>query len=263
MSARLLASLVKVIAWAMLLFLTLPVFIVVPVSLTPQSWLSLPTTGLSLRHYAAIAATTEWLEPFETSFLVAGLVTCLATALGSAAAIAAWRLAHPLVRWLSGVILLPLIVPPVVSALALYRVWVDLGIFDTLLGTVLAHTIIATPFVFTTVGASLASLDPRIEQASRSLGASVMTTVVRVIVPCVRPGILAGAVFAFIASWDEVVITLFVTSRHVFTLPRKIFQDLRDTIDPTVAAVSSILVVVTLLVALLLFFTEERRKVPG
>jgi putative spermidine/putrescine transport system permease protein len=249
----------RVVAFATLIFLVAPVLIVFPVSLTRNTWLSLPTTGISFRHYVTVTHSAEWLDPLAQSLVIATLVMILATALGTAAAIGAWRLSHPAARLVRTLVLMPLIIPPVVSALAMYRVWVDLGIFDTVFGTVLAHTIIATPFVFMTVSAALANVDPRIEQASRSLGASVLRTTLEVVVPCIRPSVLVGALFAFIASWDEVVITLFVTARNVFTLPRKIFQDLRDTIDPAVAAVSSMMIAVTLAVALAFLWHQLRR----
>ncbi len=259
MSIRLLAMACRGVAWATLVFLMAPVLIVIPVSLTPNTWLSLPTTGISFRHYATVVESAEWLDPLKESLIIALLVTLLATALGTAAAIGAWRLDHRVVRLLRGVMLLPLIIPPVVSALALYRLWVDLGLFDTLIGTVLAHTILAAPFVLITVSAALAGLDPRIEQASRSLGASALYTTLHVIIPGIRSGVLVGAVFAFVTSWDEVVITLFVTAGKILTLPRKIFQDLRDTIDPAVAAVSALMIGITLLVALALLLNELRR----
>ena len=126
-------------------------------------------------------------------------------------------------------LLLPLIVPPIISAMAFYRWWVPLGLIDSYLGIILAHAILAVPLVLITVSASLANFDLRLEQASRSLGASLSTTLRRVILPSIRPGILAGAVFAFILSWDEIVVTLFISkfdrlhpaAPHVERHPRK------------------------------------------
>ena len=111
----------------------------------------------------------------------------------------------------------------VAQALALYRFWIDLGINDTYAGVILAHTLVSIPYVVITVSASLANFDLRLEQASRNLGASVATTLRRVVLPSIRPGILGGAVFAFILSWDEIVVALFIAKFRIFTLPRPVW----------------------------------------
>lgn len=258
--SRLLTLPFQAAAWAVLFFLVAPMLVVFPVSLTPSRFLSLPEGGLSLSHYAAVFASTDWLSAIGQSLLIATLTMIAAVVIGTAAAIGAWRLAgHWLIGPLRVVILMPIIVPAVVSALGMYRVWVEFGLFDTLPGTVLAHTILAAPFVFLTVSAALAHLDRRIEQASRTLGAGALRTAWSVLVPSARSGILAGAVFAFITSWDEIVITMFVTARHVFTVPRKIFQDIHDNLDPAMAAVSSLMILVTIAVALTLLWRDLRR----
>lgn len=250
----------RALGWLVLVFLVAPMLVVFPVSVTPNRWLSLPSGGISFSHYAAVFASADWLNAIGQSLVIATLTMISATAIGTAAAIAAWRLAG---HWAIGpiriVILMPIIVPAVVSALGMYQVWVDFGLFDTLPGTVIAHTILATPFVFLTVSAALAHIDRRIEQASRTLGAGALRTAWSILVPAARPGILAGAVFAFITSWDEIVVTLFVTARHVFTLPRKIFQDIHDNLDPAMAAVSSLMILVTLGIAAVLLLRDLKR----
>jgi putative spermidine/putrescine transport system permease protein len=150
-------------------------------------------------------------------------------------------------------------VPPIISAMAFYRWWVPLGLIDSYLGIILAHTILAIPMVLITVSASLANFDLRLEQASRSLGASVATTVWRIILPVIRPGILAGAVFAFILSWDEIVVTLFISKFSVFTLPRRLWNGMRENTDPTVAAAAVVLICITL-IALAVFAVISRRR---
>ena len=137
-------------------------------------------------------------------------------------------------------------VPPIISAMAFYRWWVPLGLIDSYLGIILAHAILAIPMVVITVSAALANFDLRLEQASRSLGASLPTTLRRVILPVIRPGILAGAIFAFILSWDEIVVTLFISKFDVFTLPRRLWNGMRENTDPTVAAAAVVLICITL-----------------
>src|SRR5262249_24826968 len=144
------------------------------------------------------------------------------------------------------IMLTPMIVPAIVHALGFYRVWSAFGLLDTFPGLIIAHGVKGMPYVLITVAASLANFDPRLEQAARNLGASMTQPIRLVIVPSILRGMLAGGLFAFILSWDEIVVTLLITSRHVYTLPRRIWDGIQDNIDPTVAAVATILIAVTL-----------------
>lgn len=229
-------------------FLALPLFVTLPVSLTPTRYVAIPTEELSLRHYREILTNPLWLRAFADSFLVALASAALALILGTGGAVGVWRATGFAVGALRALALLPLVAPPVVTALALSRAWVTLGLFDTVPGVILAHAIVSMPFVFLTVSAGLAGLDPRIEQAARSLGAGPMRTVASVLLPNLVPSMAAGGLFAFIISWDEIVVTLFVSSRSVFTLPRQIWSGIRDNIDPAVAAVSVVTIVMTVVI---------------
>ena len=164
-------------------------------------------------------------------------------------AIGCWFLgdrAATIARW---VLIVPILVPPVVQSLGFYRFWVTLGLIDTWTGVILAHTLLALPYVSISVFAALANLDPKLPQAARSLGASVWRTVWEVVVPAARPGMITGAVFAFIVSFDEIVSVLFITVRRVETLPKLIWEGIQDNIDPTIAVVATVLVLVTLVLA--------------
>jgi putative spermidine/putrescine transport system permease protein len=254
----------RILGWLVLVFLAAPMLVVFPVSVTPNRWISLPSGGISFSHYAAVFASPDWLSAIGQSVAIATITMVVAVAIGTAAAITAWRMAgHWAIPPLRILVLLPLIVPTVVSALGMYRVWVDFGIFDSWVGIIIAHTILATPFVFLTVSASLANTDRRIEQASRTLGAGAFRTAWAVLVPMARPGILAGAVFAFITSWDEIVVTMFVTAQHIFTLPRMIFEEIHDNLDPAVAAVSAMMMLVTVAVAAALLWRDLRGTQAG
>ena len=174
------------------------------------------------------------------------MATC-ATVLGTAFAIGCWFLsdrASSIARW---VLITPILVPPVVQSLGFYRFWVVLGLIDTNVGVILAHTLLALPYVSISVFAALTNLDRNIPRAARSLGASVMQTVWAVVVPAAKPGIATGFIFAFIVSFDEIVGVLFITVRRVSTLPKMIWEGIQDNIDPTIAAVATVLVVITLL----------------
>lgn len=232
-------------AWGLLLFLVAPALITIPVSLTPKRFLSMPKGEYSLRHFEKLFSSEEWMSSFWQSGVIGLASAALATALGTLCAIGLWRIAS---RWgeaTRAFLLLPLVVPPIISAMAFYRLLVPLGLVDTYAGLILAHTVLAAPLVIITVSASLAGFDPRLEQASRSLGASAWTTMRRVILPSVRPGVLAGAIFAFIASWDEIVVTLFLSKFNVYTLPRRMWNGIRENTDPTVAAAAVVLIAVT------------------
>ena len=183
----------------------------------------------------------------------------LATASGTLCAIGLWRISSRFGEAVRAFLLLPLMVPPIISAMAFYRWWIPLGLIDSYLGIIIAHAILALPLVLITVSASLANFDPRLEQASRSLGASMSTTVWRVILPVIKPGIAAGAVFAFILSWDEIVVTLFISKFAVFTLPRRLWNGMRENTDPTVAAAAVVLILITL-AALAIFALTSRRR---
>ena len=144
--------------------------------------------------------------------------------------------------------------------MAFYRLFVPLGLIDSYLGLILAHTVLAAPLVLITVSASLAGFDPRLEQASRNLGASSMTTLLRVILPSIRPGVLAGAVFAFIVSWDEIVVTLFLSKFNVYTLPRRMWNGIRENTDPTVAAAAVVLIGITIIAFLIWALVQRRAR---
>ncbi len=235
-------------AWMVLAFLLLPILVVIPVSLTDTSYIGLPKEGLSLQHYAAYFQDPRWMAATWTSIWIGVVVAVCATALGTAFAIGCWFLsdrASTVARW---ILITPILVPPVVQSLGFYRFWVTLGLIDTNTGVILAHTLLALPYVSISVFAALANLDRRIPQAARSLGASVWQTVRAVVLPAAMPGMVTGGIFAFIVSFDEIVGVLFITVRNVSTLPKKIWEGIQEDIDPTIASVATMLVMLTLVV---------------
>ena len=234
-------------AWSVLGFLVLPMLIVVPVSLTDRNYLSLPEHALSLQHYRAFFTHELWLQSTLQSLVIAGISATTSVVLGALCAIGCWRLSNGWSAVVRLLMLAPLIVPTVIQGLAMYRLWVVAGLYDTYAGVVLAHTLTGIPFVLISVSAALAGFDVKLEQAARGLGASALDTVRLVIAPAIAPGLVSGGVFAFIHSFDELVIVLFITSREIRTLPKRIWDGLQDRIDPTIAAVSVILIAATLL----------------
>jgi putative spermidine/putrescine transport system permease protein len=249
------------LAWATALYLVLPILIVVPVALTDQRFLSLPQDGISFRHFATVLGSGEWLGSIWQSFTIALAATVLSVVAGTLCAIGCWRISRRATDLVRVLMLLPLIIPSIVYAIGLYRYFGPLGLLDRFLGVVIAHGVTGIPYVVITVSTALASFDPRLEQAARGMGASLSQTLRWVILPRIAPGIFSGAIFAFIHSWDELVMVLFIASRDVFTLPRRIWDGINENLDPAMAAVAVLLILFTLL--LLLADRALRRRTEG
>ncbi|WP_272007514.1 ABC transporter permease [Roseovarius sp. ZX-A-9] len=247
----------RIVAWAVACFLALPVLIMLPISLTPNRYLSLPKDGISLRHYKSLIDDPQWIASIADSLFVATLAAMLAVVLGASFAIGIWRRGGMAERVLQPIMLAPMIVPPIVHSVAFYKGWAEIGLLDTYTGLILVHAMKGTPFVILTVAAALANFDPRTEQAARSLGASAGRTMAWVVLPQIKGGLLSGAVFAFFISWDEIIVALFITMRQVYTLPRRIWDGLEDNIDPAIAALGSLMILAT--VALMILQTIKKR----
>ena len=242
------SGVVVALAWAVLSFLALPAFAVIPVSFTDTRYLSLPQEHLSPQHWRTFLSSREWLGSIWQSLWIAAVSTVAAVAAGTLCAVGCWRIASGLSEKVRGLMILPMAVPTIVYALGIYRIYVDLDLVGTALGVVLAHAVTGLPYVVLTVSAALSNLDPRLEQAARGLGASLGQTLRHVIVPNIRPGVLSGAIFAFIHSWDELVVVIFIGGRALFTLPRRMWDGINDNLDPVIAVVATGMILFTLLV---------------
>lgn len=254
------------LATLVLLFLLLPIAIVFPLSLSSDSYLSFPPPGFSIRWYLAFFDSRSWTSAALVSIEVAVPVTLLSALLGTPAAIGLKRGHFPGKRVVNALVLSPLIVPGIIVAIGTYFIYARYGLVGNPVALVLGHTCIAVPFVVINVSSALQGVDARLEQAALSLGASPFGTFRQVTLPLIAPGILAGAVFAFITSFDELLIALFLSGTDAVTLPRRMFDEIRYDIDPTIAAVSSLLILTTtgLMVAaeLLRRRTQRLRSLP-
>jgi putative spermidine/putrescine transport system permease protein len=229
----------------MLLFLALPILLIIIVSFSSAAYLTFPPPALGLRWYHAYFGSAEWLEATALSVLIASAVVVLATTLGTLAALGLTRLPPRTRGLVTGLVLSPLIVPTIVVAIGIYYAFSRYGLIGSPVAMVLAHTCLAAPFVVTSVSASLAGFDRRLEQAARSLGATPWGAFRQVTLPSIRSGVAVGALFAFITSFDELIVALFLSGAGAVTLPRKMWDDLRFAIDPTIAAVSTLTIVLT------------------
>ncbi|MBR0652254.1 ABC transporter permease [Roseomonas terrae] len=249
------------LAWATAAYLVLPILIILPVALTDQRYLSLPEDGISFQHFRTVLTSPEWLGSIWQSFTIAVAATVLSVTAGTLCAIGCWRISRRATELIRVLMLLPLIIPSIVYAIGLYRYFGPLGLLDRFLGVVIAHGVTGIPYVVITVSTALATFDPRLEQAARGMGASLSQTLRWVILPRIAPGIFSGAIFAFIHSWDELVMVLFIASRDVFTLPRRIWDGINENLDPAMAAVAVLLILFTLL--LLMADRALRRRSEG
>ncbi|MCW5733853.1 MAG: ABC transporter permease [Enhydrobacter sp.] len=243
-----------------LLFLALPIVVVMVVSFSSATYLTFPPPAFSLKWYEAYFGNADWLRPTWLSLWVAAAVVVLSTVLGTLAALGIARLPRALRIIATGLILSPLIVPVIVVAIGIYYAFSRYGLVGSPFGLVLAHTCLAVPFVVTSVSASLAGIDPRLEQAALSLGATPMGTFNQVTLPLIRPGVLVGALFAFITSFDELVVALFLSGSRAITLPRRMWDDLRFQIDPTIAAVSTLTIVLTVILMACAHYLRKRAE---
>jgi putative spermidine/putrescine transport system permease protein len=237
------------VVWVFLLFLFLPVLVVIPVSVTDKSYLSLPVDGISLEHYASLADPARgWVPSFRNSILAAVATSIIATAIAAAFAVGAWIRAGWWPSTIRLLMLSPLIVPPIIYAVGVVRVLSKVSMLDTFWGVLVVHVVLSLPMAFLAIAASLSNLDNRIVTAARSLGARPATIFGRVILPNIAPGLAAGAFLAFITSWDEITVTLFITARRFVTLPRRIYTSITDSIDPALAAIAAVLLIATMAV---------------
>ena len=236
---------VTIVAALVLLYLVFPILVVIPLSFSAGTYLSFPPPGFSLKWYENFLGRADWLGAASLSLWVGGAVMVLATALGAPAALALVRSNFRGKNLLTGFIISPLIAPVIIVAIGIYFFYARLGLVGNPFALVIAHTALAVPFVVINVTATLQGFDERLEQAAMNLGATPWRTFWQVTFPIIRPGVLAGALFAFISSFDELVVALFVSGTSAVTLPRKMWESIRFEIDPTIAAVSTILVVLT------------------
>ena len=246
-------------AWAIICYLVLPCTIVFAVSVTDRNYLSLPQDGISFQYYRNLFTSHAWLSSILQSFIVACASTLIATIAGTLCAIGCWRLNNRASNLIRVIMLIPIMIPTIVYSLGIYQFWIDLRLIDTYTGIIIAHAVTGIPYVVITVSTSLAGFDPRLEQAALNLGASLSQAMRWVVIPNIMPGVLSGIIFAFIHSWDELVIVLFIAGRGVFTLPRRMWDGINEQLDPTMGAVAAALILLTIVLLSLEMYVRSRR----
>ncbi|HLS69082.1 MAG TPA: ABC transporter permease [Kiloniellales bacterium] len=255
----------RVICGLIFFFLIAPILIMVPLSFNAQPYftftyemLALQSEGYSLRWYEELFSSSSWLRSIRNSFIIGIASALLATILGTLAALGLSRSHVPARGLIMGVLISPMIVPLIISAAGMFFFFSSVNLAQTFTGVILAHTALGVPFVVITVTATLIGFDDSLAKAAASLGATPRQTFFRVTLPLILPGVISGALFAFITSFDEIVIVLFVAGVEQRTIPREMWSGIREQISPTILAVATILVMLS--IALLTAVELLRRR---
>jgi putative spermidine/putrescine transport system permease protein len=256
-----------VICWAIFIFLITPIIVVMPLSFNAENFftftpamLNFDPAGYSLKHYEDFFTNSDWQGALRNSFAIAPVATLLSVSLGTLAAIGLSQPFVPFRRTIMAILISPMIMPLIISAAGMYFFYSRVGLQGTYLGVVLAHAALGIPFVIITVTATLVGFDRSLTRAAANLGANPVKTFFRVQMPLILPGVIAGGLFAFITSFDEVVVVLFVGSAGQKTLPWQMFTGLREQISPTILAVATILVVLSILMLTTLEMLRRRSE---
>uniref|UniRef100_UPI00333FEEAA ABC transporter permease n=1 Tax=Castellaniella defragrans TaxID=75697 RepID=UPI00333FEEAA len=262
---RLGAWTLKALAWLVLLFLILPILVIVPLSFNTEPFFSftpgmlrLDPEAYSLKWYRAITESGVWLPAIRNSFFIGICATLIATVLGTIASVGLASANMPGRRLVTALLLSPMIVPLIIVAAGMFFFYSRFDLVATYTGIIIAHAALGVPFVIITVTASMSGFDQSLYRAGLSLGASPVKVYWDVVFPVIRPGVISGALFAFVTSFDEIVLVLFLAGPQQQTIPRQMFSGLRELISPTILAVATLLVIVSM--ALLVSIELLRRR---
>ena len=257
----------RVICGLIFFFLIAPIVVIIPLSFNAQDFftftpemLALKPEGYSLKHYEDFFTNANWQQALWNSVRIAPMATILSVSFGTLAAIGLSQPHVPFRRAIMAILISPMIVPLIISAAGMYFFYSRVGLQGTYWGVVLAHAALGIPFVIITVTATLVGFDRSLTRASANLGADPVTTFFKVQMPLILPGVISGGLFAFITSFDEVVVVLFVGSAGQKTLPWQMFTGLREQISPTILAVATILVTLSVLLLTTLEILRRRSE---
>jgi putative spermidine/putrescine transport system permease protein len=243
-----------------LLFLITPILVIIPLSFNAEPYFTYPMPGFSLRWYQDFWHSEMWARAVRNSVIIGVCATILATTLGTLAALGLSKPGLPYKGLIMGVLISPIIVPLVITAVGMYFFYSNLGLTNSLPGIILAHTALGTPFVVITVTATLVGFDYSLVRAAQNLGASPARTFFKVQMPLILPGVISGALFAFITSFDEVVVVLFLAGVEQRTIPRQMWSGIREQISPTILAVATVLIVISILLLTTLELLRRRNE---
>ena len=244
----------RVICGLIFFFLIFPIVVIIPLSFNAEDFftftekmLTLDPEGYSLKHYRDFLTNSDWTGPLWNSLRIAPAATLLSVSFGTLAAIGLSQSHVPFRGAIMAILISPMIVPLIISAAGMYFFYSRIGLQGTYLGVVLAHAALGIPFVIITVTATLVGFDKSLTRAAANMGAGPVTIFFKIQAPLILPGVISGGLFAFITSFDEVVVVLFVGSSGQKTLPWQMFTGLREQISPTILAAATILVTISII----------------
>jgi len=244
----------------MVFLMLAPIFAALPISFSSGSFMSYPLPGLSLQWYSKVMQPQPWMSALVNSLSVGLISAALATVLGTLAAFALRRGLPAGQSALIGLMLAPMIIPSVIYGVGVYYFFADWNLNSTFTGLVITHTVLGVPFVILPVYATLFSFDFTLVRAAYSLGATPFEAFRKVVFPCIAPGVYTGMIFAFVTSFDELVVTLFVAGPHQRTLPRQMMDGVRDSIDPSIMAASVLLITFSMILMTTILFLTRKAK---
>lgn len=247
----------RTICGLVFVFLIAPIIVIIPLSFNTEPYFTYPMPGLSLRWYEEIFNSATWRLGFKNSVIVGVISMVLATSLGTLAALGLNRAQFPLKRLVMATLISPIAVPSVITAVGMFYFFALLGMAQSLPGIILAHTVLGVPFVVIPVSATLKGMDQNLVRAAIGLGASPLRVFFKVTLPVILPGVITGALFAFVTSWDEVVVVLILAGVEQHTLPRRMWAGVRELISPAILAVATLL---TIFAVILMSVLEVLRR---
>ncbi|MBK5571169.1 ABC transporter permease [Ensifer sp. 2YAB10] len=259
-SERLCRLAVVAFAFAVLVFLIGPLFVVFPLSVSKDPFFTFPIQEYSWRWYVDFFENTRWTKSLLNSLVAALFSTAIATLLGTLAALGISRPGFPARKVVMALMISPMIMPVVIVAVGAYMFFGSIGLTNTRTGLVLAHAALSIPFVVVTVLSALSTYDTNLTRAGASLGAGPVSVFFAVTLPLISPGIVSGALLAFAVSFDEVIVALFLTGAEQRTLPVQMFSGIRDQINPTIMAAASLLTTVSIALFVALSLIRSARK---
>jgi len=245
---------------AIFLYILIPVIIVAIMSFSAADYLSFPPPALSLRWYAEFFRSVKWLSATWNSLRIAVGTTLVALGLGLLAALGLTGGTLKSRKALQVILLVPMMVPPIIAAVSMYLAYGRWGLLGSYTGVVLGHVCMALPFVVILISSALADLDPNYYDAARTLGADPFRATWFVVLPLIRASILSGTLFAFIISFDEVIVSIFLVKTDTATVPKLMFDSLKFEINPIISSISTLLVAITASVLLLVLLNNARGK---
>ncbi len=257
----------RILCGLIFFFLMFPIAVIIPLSFNAQDYftftpemLALDPEGYSLKHYVDFFTNPDWQHAMWNSLSIAPMATLVSVSLGTLAAVGLSQSHVPFKRLIMAVLISPMIVPLIISAAGMYFFFSKIGLQGTYWGVVLAHAILGIPFVIITVTATLVGFDNSLTRAAASMGAGPVRTFFKVQLPLILPGVISGALFAFITSFDEVVVVIFVGSAGQQTLPWQMFTGLREQISPTILAVATLMVGLSIMLLATLEIMRRRNE---